>query len=225
MKPRTYLILAGIAILAIWMLKDAVCTPGTVITLNIDSISAKYEKAVDSITALQKIQDGRILDLNFQRRQDSAAIARAIIVGKASNQKLSAAIEANKALKAQNDTLARLNNCDTMAVYAGRLQVAFDSVASLNEHQQNATNELVFMYDDALKSANDKAIMLTKERDEIRATIRQQIIQAEPSSPFRFGFHGGYGISSGGLSPVLSVGINYEIRPRSILKSLFKRKP
>lgn len=220
MKPRTYLIIAGIAILAIWLLKDAVCTPSTA-PVNIDSIHYSYQHRIDSINGILTSTTGQLLDLHFQRRQDSSAIARAIAVGKVSNTRLSQAIEANKRLAAANDTLARLANCDTMAAYASGLQVGFDSLTKLLPAYQQTIDEMVGMYDDAMSAANAKAIALTQERDAIRAVVREQLATTVPVSPITFGLHAGYGISSGGLSPVISVGINYQLN----FRKLFKRKP
>lgn len=217
MKARTYLIIAGIVILAIWMLKDAVCSPSTT-AANLDSIIAPYQHRIDSIDGVLKATTGHLLDLNFKRRQDSAAIARAITVGKISNSKLSQAIEANRALKAANDTLGRLNNCDTMAERAMALQISFDSITTLLPVYQQTIDDLVTMYDDALGSANAKALEMTKERDAYRSAVRVTLATSIPPSPITFGFHAGYGISSGGLSPVLSVGFNYNINFRKLIK-------
>lgn len=228
MKPRTYLIIAGIAILAIWLLKDMACNSTTpAIPAEVDSMAKAHRDYIDSATRATIDREFYIRDQQVVINQLHDAMTRATAVIAPQNKKMLQLVEANRRLKAANDTLGRLSNCDTLAEVAGKVGYLQDSITNMRSGYDTLISDLINVQSEAIAAEAAKYQAEKKQRIMWESVARTAASSPETSrsSPFTFGFHGGYGISSGGLSPVLSVGINYEIRPRSFLKSLFKRKP
>lgn len=217
---KNILLILFAGLLLVMVLKDCSgCTePTEVPPSTLDSLTAAYEEKLFQKDVIQTSLQWEIRDLNMARRWDSVAIGKALQTIKPLNSKVAALIDANKDLKAANDTLSRLNNCDTLAEYAGYLIVQVDSLHSIIPQYQNTINELVMVYDAALNAANDKALTTNLFASQMRQAAkdceadRERIINnKQRESRLSLGLHGGYGLTAIGPSPVISFGINYEL--------------
>lgn len=210
---KTILGILFLAIVLVVLLKDWSCNQPTVATSVIDSLANVIRAKDDSIYRVAIEYDRLILEKNYQHAQDSAAVGRALAIIKPTTEKLRAAIAANTELKRRNDTLERLQNCDTLAWYAGLQSDQIDALKDSLEQQRQGTRDLMTIYGAALDAANDKAIEVTKQRDQYERLAREAVRVAAPvqDSRLTIGIQAGYGLSGSGTGPYIGIGFGYRL--------------
>ncbi|UXO94064.1 hypothetical protein Pan5_22 [Pseudanabaena phage Pan5] len=126
--------------------------------VNVDSIHQLYQEQKDSIAVNQFALEREIAVLEELRRLDQEALNRANTTLTESNQKVRSLIAANLELKAANDTIGLVSNCNDLVVDAYNLTVAVDSLQVALVESQQLANDLIAMQDQAIEAANDAAL-------------------------------------------------------------------
>lgn len=130
----------------------------TVKQVNMDSLNTAYEDA------LMKERMGRI---ETERERDEAKkelsqqvelMRKANTTLTASNEKVKVLIAENRKLKAVNDTLGLVTNCNELVADAYNLTVAVDSLQSALAESEETARSLIEMQDVAIEAANDAAL-------------------------------------------------------------------
>ena len=161
------------ALLATIMLKDCTGTVQLFNPVNIDSLVMSHELEMDSMVMVQIGIERELSVAKEVIRIDSAAIARANVTLKQSNVKVRQLLIANAELKAANDTLGMIHNCNELVEENYILLARVDSLVNLIPQYQQSIDDLVSMYDEALTAANDKAIQQTAYADAFRAALEE----------------------------------------------------
>ena len=155
----TLLLVFGI-ILALLFGYAQYCNPVTTAhqPVNVDSIEQVYQQERDSIAVNQFALEREIAVLEELRRLDQEALNRANTTLTESNQKVRSLIAANRELKAANDTIGLMSNCNDLVVDAYNLTVAVDSLQTALAESQTLAIDLIAMQDAAIEAANDAAL-------------------------------------------------------------------
>ncbi|GAO43809.1 DUF6808 domain-containing protein [Flavihumibacter petaseus] len=207
---KTILGMLFLALLIILALKDWSCNEPAEPSVNIDSIAATHEAILAVKDNRIAVLDSQISEAKHQLRSDSTLIVKANALIKPLNQKVRDLVAANERLKAAGDIPGRLDNCDSLADYSLRFAIQEDSLRALNEAYQQLGSDLGVIYGAAIDAANDKALAETRQRQYLESLLRATPAPVR-ESPISLGLHAGYGVSAGGMSPVISVGINYRL--------------
>lgn len=126
--------------------------------VNVDSLEQAYQQERDSIAVNLFALEREIAVLEELRRLDQEALNRANTTLTESNQKVRSLIAANRELKAANDTIGLVSNCNDLIVDAYNLTVAVDSLQTALADSEETTRSLIDMQDAAIEAANDAAL-------------------------------------------------------------------
>ena len=172
MNSKLIIGLLCLALLSILLLKDCTGLPSFE-PVNVDSIEARHAMEIDSMAV---IQVGIERDLSVAKaviKSDSQAIAKANQTLTASTKKVRALLTANAELKAANDTLGMIHNCNELVEENYTLLARVDSLVNLIPQYQQSIDDLVLMYDEALAAANDKALKQTAFTNALRTALEE----------------------------------------------------
>lgn len=172
MTSKLIIGLLCLALLLTLMLKDCTGVPEFE-PVNADSIAIQYQQAIDSMSVVQIGIERELQIAKEVIRSDSQAIAKANATLSASTKKVRALLIANSELKAANDTLGMLSNCDQLVEENYALLTRVDSLVNLIPQYQQSIDDLVLMYEQGLEAANNKALELTRYNDALRGALEE----------------------------------------------------
>ncbi len=210
---KTILGILFLAIVLVALLKDWSCNRPAVSTSVIDSLASADRAKEDSFYRVTVERERLLMEANYRHAQDSAAVDRALAIIKPTTEKLRAAIAANTELKRRNDTLERLQNCDSMAMYAGMQSDQLDLLRDSLQQERQTARDIISIQDAAIDAANAKAITVTKQRDEYERIAREAARVSAPvqDSRITIGIQAGYGLSGSGTAPYIGIGFGYRL--------------
>ena len=159
---------------------------------------------IDSLTTIIKALEWHRIELEKKAALDSSIAARRLSEIKPLQSRVQELARANGILK---DTLARLKNCDTLALDCSALSYEVDSLRTELHTAWQSSSDLVNAYDLALQASNERALEETRAR---KILVMELAKRKEPSR-LSIGLHVGYGIGMFGPTPTASVGINYSL--------------
>lgn len=172
--------------------------------VNVDSIHQLYQEQKDSIAVNQFALEREIAVLEELRRLDQEALNRANTTLTESNQKVRSLIAANRELKAANDTMGLVSNCNDLVVDAYNLTVAVDSLQTALAVSEETTRGLIEMQDAAIEAANDAALKSHEFAMQMRAAVEQcntdaMKLQKQPARQKKKAFANGllFGVAGG----------------------------
>lgn len=158
MKTNITLLLAFGIICALLFGYGQYCSTTTPVKLvNIDSLEQIYQQERDSMAVNQFALEREIAVLSELRNLDQAALNKANLTLKQSNEKVKQLIAANRELS-RNDTGALITNCNDLVVDAYNLTIAVDSLQTALKESEETNRALIEMQDIAIESANDAAL-------------------------------------------------------------------